>query len=86
MPALIVSAIVAVILIGVPSCMFILPQYSPCRERGLAGKAELSQAQFNRQIRIQEAEATLEAAKHLANAEIEEPREPLKRIGFWVIR
>lgn len=37
----------------------------------LAGKAELAQATYNRQIKVQEAEATFEAAKHLAQAEIE---------------
>lgn len=43
-------------------------------EQALTGKAELARAQFNRQIKIQEAEATLEAAKHLADAEIERAR------------
>lgn len=38
---------------------------------GLKGKAELKQAEWNRQIAIQEASAKLEAAKHLAMAEIE---------------
>ncbi len=46
------------------------PQYTVWQQ-GLEGKAELSKAQFNRQIKIQEAEATLESSKHLANAEIE---------------
>jgi hypothetical protein len=40
-------------------------------ERGLAGQAELSQAEANRQIKIREAKSTEEAAKHLAAAEIE---------------
>ena len=40
-------------------------------ERDLTGKAELAQAQANRQIRIAEAEATQESSKHLAQAEIE---------------
>jgi hypothetical protein len=40
-------------------------------QRGLAGEAELKQANWNRQIKIKEAEATQESAKHLAQAEIE---------------
>ena len=40
-------------------------------ERDLTGKAELAQAQANRQIKIAEAEATQESSKHLAQAEIE---------------
>lgn len=58
------------LILGIPGCMYVMPQYSVW-EQSLSGKAELGKAQFNRQIKIQEAEATLEAAKHLANAEIE---------------
>jgi hypothetical protein len=39
-------------------------------ERGLMGEAQLKQANWNRQIKIREAEATEEAATHLANAEV----------------
>jgi len=46
------------------------PQYG-VYERELFGKAELAQAQANRNIRIAEAIAQQEAAKHLAQAEIE---------------
>jgi len=49
------------------------PQYQVWR-RGLAGKAELKQAEWNRQIAIKEAEAKYESAKHLAQAEIERAR------------
>jgi hypothetical protein len=49
------------------------PQYSVWQQ-GMEGKAELSKAEFNRQIKIQEAHAQLEAAKHLANAEVERAR------------
>ena len=38
--------------------------------RTLIGQAELKQATWNRQIKIQEAQATEESAKHLAQAEI----------------
>lgn len=40
-------------------------------DREMAGKAELAQATSNRQIKVNEAQAAQEAAKHLAQAEIE---------------
>lgn len=40
----------------------------------MAGKAELAQAQSNRQIKTLEAQAQQESAKHLAQAEIERAR------------
>lgn len=46
------------------------PQYE-VYSRTLTGQAELKQAEWNRQIRIKEAEAAQESAKHLAQAEIE---------------
>lgn len=39
-------------------------------ERGLAGEAELRQAEWNRQIAVQEAKAKEEAAQMLAEAEV----------------
>jgi hypothetical protein len=39
--------------------------------REMTGKAELAQATSNRQIKVNEAQATEEASKHLAQAEIE---------------
>ena len=49
------------------------PLYGVWRQ-GLVGKAELKQAEWNRQITVREAEATKEAAKALADAEIERAR------------
>lgn len=46
------------------------PQYNVWQQ-GLEGKSELARAEYNRKIKVQEAEAALEASKHLANAEIE---------------
>jgi len=43
-------------------------------QQGLAGKAALERATQDRQIRVQEAQAKLDSAKHLANAEIERAR------------
>lgn len=40
-------------------------------ERRLAGKAELAQAEYNRRIAVQEAQAKHDAAKELALAEVE---------------
>ena len=40
-------------------------------QRELAGKAEFKQAEWNRKIAIQEAEAKMESSKYLACAEIE---------------
>lgn len=68
---LIVVALLA--LISIPSCMAGMPVYQVW-EQGQVGKAELAKATFNRQIKIQEAEAVLEAAKHLADADIERAR------------
>ena len=42
--------------------------------QGLEGSAELARAEQNRQIRINEAKAKLDAAEHEANAEIERAR------------
>lgn len=43
-------------------------------DREMTGRAELAQASSNRQIRTLEAQAQQEAAKHLAQAEIERAR------------
>lgn len=43
-------------------------------QQALEGQAELKKAEWNRQIKIQEAHAALESAKHLADAEIERAR------------
>lgn len=49
------------------------PQYSVW-QKGLAGKAELKQAEWNRQIAIKEAEAELQSAKLKAKSEVERAR------------
>lgn len=51
------------------AAMYGLPRYSVW-QKGLAGKAELAQAEYNRKIKIAEAEATKESAQALADAEI----------------
>ena len=64
--ALAVIAIIALLMYG-------LPQYRVYSQE-LAGKAQLREADWNRQIQIREAEAMLESARLLADAEIERAR------------
>lgn len=49
------------------------PRYGLYR-KGLSGKAQLAEAEYNRQIAVLEAAASYESAKHLANAEIEKAK------------
>lgn len=50
--------------------MFALPVYTVW-EREMAGKAELSQSEYSKQVKIEEAKANLEAEKLNAQAEFE---------------
>lgn len=50
--------------------MYGIPQYSVWQQ-GLSGKAELSRAEWNRQVKVLEAKALKESALLLAEAEIE---------------
>jgi regulator of protease activity HflC (stomatin/prohibitin superfamily) len=61
--------VVAVISLAMWGC----PNYNVW-SRQMEGEAELAQATFNRQIKVQEAQAHLQAAKSLADAEIERAR------------
>ena len=54
---------------GVASCMVGMPHYSVWQQE-MKGRAELSRAEQNRQIRIQEAMAGLEAAEYDARSEV----------------
>lgn len=69
-----IAAIVTIVIIqlsvviGIP--MIGLPIYRVWQKE-LSGKAQLKEAEWNRQIQIKEAEAKHEAAKALAGAEIE---------------
>lgn len=66
-----VSVFVVGVFVGLLSLtMWGCPNYNVYQSR-LAGQAELQQATWNRQIKVQEAEAAQESAKHLAQAEIE---------------
>ena len=65
----IVIAVIAGILIIIAVGMYVFPQYGVWQKE-LSGKAQLREAEWNRQIAIQEAQATKESAKMLADAEI----------------
>lgn len=58
------------LLVGIPACAFGCPTYNVWRAE-MSGKAELAQADGNRQIAIKEAQAKQESAKALAQAEVE---------------
>lgn len=61
----VVMGVVFIIIGGAWGC----PQYNVWQQT-LEGQAELARAQQNRQIKISEAQAMEESAKHLANAEV----------------
>lgn len=63
----------AVLLLVTFLVMWGCPTYNVWQKE-LAGKAELKQAEWNRQIAIQEAEAKKQSAKALAQAEVERAR------------
>ena len=58
------------ILLLVGGAMFIFPQYGVWQKE-LSGKAQLKEAEWSRQIAIQEAKAKMESATLLASAEVE---------------
>ena len=65
------SVIGIIILIGVIACrMFLLPQYGVWRAE-MDGRAQLSEAEYSKQVQIQEAQSNLEAEKLNAEAEVE---------------
>jgi regulator of protease activity HflC (stomatin/prohibitin superfamily) len=64
---LIITGVASLLIIAI--AMFGLPLYTVYKER-LRGEAELARAESNRRILIQEANAKMESAKSLAEAEI----------------
>ena len=65
----IIIGIIVGILITIAVSMYVFPQYGVWQKE-LSGKAQLREAEWNRQIAIQEAQATKESASMLADAEI----------------
>lgn len=66
LPVLTTAGFVLVFILAAWGC----PQYSIYQQR-LQGEAELARATFNRQVKVREAEAARDAAKLLAEAEVE---------------
>lgn len=60
----------SIILLILAGLFWIFPQYNVWSQ-SLSGKAKLKEAEYSRQIAIEEAKASLESAKMLAMAEIE---------------
>lgn len=67
---LIVVIVVAVIGIIVGLLMWVIPKYSVW-SKGLKGEAQLREAEYSKQVLIEEAKANLEAEKLNAQAEVE---------------
>jgi len=61
--------VVFVVLGGIGGCMFGIPQYNVWQQQK-EGEAELAKAEQNRQIKVQEAQATKDSAQLLADSEI----------------
>lgn len=59
------AAVLSFVIAGMVGC----PSYNVWRQ-GLRGKAQLREAEWSRQIAVQEAKAKLDSAKHLADAEV----------------
>lgn len=59
-----------IIILIILSSFFIFPIYNVWQQ-GLQGQAELARAEYNKQVAVEEARATLESSKLLAQAEIE---------------
>ena len=55
---------------GVGGCMYGMPMYNVYHQK-MEGEAELAKANFSKQVMVQEAQAKMDAATMLANAEVE---------------
>lgn len=64
------GAIIPLLICIIVITMMVLPRYVVWQQ-GLAGKAALNKASFDRHIAVQEAQAKLESSKLLAKAEVE---------------
>ena len=65
-----ISVIAAIVLVLIGFMMWLIPTYNVWQKE-LSGKAELRQAEWNRQVSIREAEANLESERLNAQAEVE---------------
>jgi len=64
------GGICAVIVLGVGGCMAGMPVYNVYHQK-MEGEAELAKANFSKQVMVQEAQAKMDSAKMLAEAEVE---------------
>lgn len=66
-----VSKLLTALALGVALAGIVAAPYVNVWQRGMAGQAQMAEAEANRQIKVREAQATLDAAKMLAAAEVE---------------
>lgn len=64
-----IIGIVAFILLIITVSMIVAPKYKVWSQE-MRGKADLAEAEWNRQIAVQEAQATMESSKLIAEAEV----------------
>ena len=55
---------------GIGGCMYGMPMYNVYHQK-MEGEAELAKANFSKQVMVQEAQAKMDSAKMLAEAEVE---------------
>ena len=60
----------AVVVMGIGGCMAGMPVYNVYHQK-MEGEAELAKANFSKQVMVQEAQAKMDSAKMLAEAEVE---------------
>jgi regulator of protease activity HflC (stomatin/prohibitin superfamily) len=63
-------AMISVVVMGVGGCMAGMPVYNVYHQK-MEGEAELAKANFSKQVMVQEAQAKMDSAKMLAEAEVE---------------
>jgi len=63
-------SIVVAVPLFIGSCMYGMPMYNVYHQK-MEGEAELAKANFSKQVMVQEAQAKMDAATMLANAEVE---------------
>jgi regulator of protease activity HflC (stomatin/prohibitin superfamily) len=66
----IAGGVCAVLVLSVGSCMYGMPMYNVYHQK-MEGEAELAKANFSKQVMVQEAQAKMDSAKMLAEAEVE---------------
>lgn len=65
-----IVAVIFIVLAAIATAMLVLPLYGVWNQE-MHGKADLAEAEWSKQIAIQEAKAKLESASHEAAAEVE---------------